>query len=413
MKNNNPFISKIYVDKWGEHFNNTKRTHTFGIIRELSFVKNIFLPVYINVGKNLTKGISYTISYAEKIEIKNKVFLIYDVPDYLDNLSEKTKKRIGRIKVDQYPGFLVDVHKYIDIDSFKKSRFGKNSLYKIRKYQKKIESCFDIRYHMYFGDISKKEYDFIFKTFKDLLERRFDNKQIRNNNLDKREWEFYYDLMYDLILDKKASIYVIYDRDKPIAGSFNYHTDEVAIGAIMAFDIDYSKFYPGFTIINKLIEWSIKNKLKYFDFSKGDFSYKRQWSDRKYSFRYHIVYDKNALMATVIAYVMSSYFKLKKYLRAKKINELFNKLIYRLNGSRIYETVSYRVVDDLQEINHKDLYKVNDKNETFAFLRKAVYDFLYAKSEHITNIEVYQILSKKDFYLIKGKSGSQVIQLSL
>ena len=65
---------------------------------------------------------------------------------------------------------------------------------------------------MFYGAIEKVEYDHIFEHFKFLLTKRFDDKQITNNNLDPAEWEFYKEVVYPLILEKKASLYVIYNK---------------------------------------------------------------------------------------------------------------------------------------------------------------------------------------------------------
>ena len=69
---------------------------------------------------------------------------------------------------------------------------------------------------MHIGDISKSEYDFIFSEFRRLLEKRFTDKQVSNNNLNEKEWNFYYDVAYPLIVEKKAALFVVYDNDKPI-----------------------------------------------------------------------------------------------------------------------------------------------------------------------------------------------------
>ncbi|MDY8136279.1 GNAT family N-acetyltransferase [Aquimarina sp. 2201CG5-10] len=408
----NPFNSKIFIDKWNKHFNKSKTIHRFGFISQLSFVRHTFFPVYINVGKNLTKGVSYIVSSTIEEKLKNKVFLIYDVPDYFNVSAVETSSSLQQIEVEQYEGFLVNTQKYSDIESYRKSKFGKSSLYKIRKYQRRLESCFDIKYNMYFGEISREKYDLIFSTFKNLLERRFSNKQVYNNNLDQKEWDFYYDLIYDMVLEKKASIFVICDRNIPIAGSINYHSDEIAIGAITAFDTDYSKFYLGFTIINKLLEWSIDNKLKIFDFSKGRFGYKTQWSDEAYSFKYHILYNRKSWVGAFIAFMIIHYFRFKAFLRSKNMNEVFNRILFTLKIKNKKTFQEYKVVEYKENIENKDLIDVNINTETFSFLKRLVYDFLYSSSEKIEDIKVYRMINQEKTYLIKGRVNAQKVSVA-
>ncbi len=405
---NNPFTQPIFTDMWIKHFNRSQPGIKFDFIKDVTFVKNTFFPVYINVGKSHTKGVSYEIS-ATKTDFKNKVFLLYDIPDYFEIENTIMPSSLKVIDIKQYPGYLVDIAKHPDITNYKKSKFGKSSLSKINKYKRKLESCFDITYEFYYGNISRENYNLIFTRFNELLEKRFSDIHIHNNNLDPKEWEFYHDVLYDMILQKKASIFVIYDGDKPIAGSINYHMDQIAIGAIMAFDTDYSKFYLGFTIINKLLEWAIENRLKVFDFSKGKFGYKMQWSDKEYDFHYHILYDNKSLKARLIASFMSFYLKSKASLREKNIGQIKSKLLYILKGNKKKNKKGYTSNQISEVIDGKQLTKVSLETENFGGLKRIVYDFLYSYSEHLNKIKVFQFVNDKKSFLIVGESAQQKI----
>ncbi|GAA4278928.1 GNAT family N-acetyltransferase [Aquimarina mytili] len=406
--NNNPFCLPVFTDKWIKHFNTSGQEKRFDFIENVSFVKKSFLPVYINVGKNLTKGISYKFSNTGK-DFKKKVFLLYDVPDYFELDTTHNFSSLKTIDIQQYPGYLVGTSQYPDITAFKKSRFGKSSLAKVNKYKRKLESSFDITYTLYYGDISRETYDLVFDKFKELLEKRFSEIHVHNNNLDPDEWEFYYDVIYDMILQKKASIYVIYDGDKPIAGSINYHFDKVAIGAIMAYDIDYSKFYLGFTIIHKLLEWAIDNGLEIFDFSKGKFGYKTQWSDQEYYFSYHILYDSSSLLANLLSSIMSLYFRLKVNLRERNIGMLKNKLLFFFKKKKKRATKDYKISEFDDTIDSQKFSKVSFDVKTLEYLKRITYDFLYSRSEHIRDIEIFQDLNDKKTFVILGKSAKQKV----
>ncbi len=404
--NNNPFTLPVFTDKWIKHFNTSRPERRFDFINNISFVKKSFFPVYVNVGKNLTKGISYNLSDKGK-DFKNKVFLLYDIPDYFETDVTHTFPSLKTIDSTQYPGYLVDISKYSDITEYKKSRFGKSSLAKINKYKRKLESSFDITYTLYFGDISRETYDLIFNRFKELLEKRFSDIHVHNNNLDPKEWAFYYDVIYDMILQEKASIYVIYDGDKPIAGSINYHMDQIAIGAIMAYDTDYSKFYLGFTIIHKLLEWAIDNKLDIFDFSKGKFGYKTQWSDREYYFSYRILYDNSSWIATLLASIMSLYFKLKNNLRERNIGTIKSKLLFFIKKKGKSKAKNYNVTEFNETLNGQEFIKISFESKKFDYLNRITYDFLYSYSEHIKDIEIFQYVHDIKSFVIIGKSARQ------
>ena len=131
--------------------------------------------------------------------------------------------------------------------------------------------CFDIKYKMFWGDISKEEYDYVFNHFKQLLTKRFLDKQTVNNNLNSDEWDFYYDVAYPMILEKKASLFVIYHDAKPIGVTLNYLSEEILFDAITVFDIDYAKFHLGSINIMKLIEWCLERNFMALDFFQRPF----------------------------------------------------------------------------------------------------------------------------------------------
>ena len=44
---------------------------------------------------------------------------------------------------------------------------------------------------------------------------------------------------------------------------------------------EWNKYSPGRILLLKLIQWSIENGLKYFDFTIGNESYKKDWCDNQ------------------------------------------------------------------------------------------------------------------------------------
>ena len=92
---NNPFTSKQFTQIWLKHFHNSKLSHKFDSINHVEFIKTGWLNYYVNVGKNLTKGIYYVINES-KSDFRNKTFLIYDVPEYFDvpDVSENSRLKV-------------------------------------------------------------------------------------------------------------------------------------------------------------------------------------------------------------------------------------------------------------------------------------------------------------------------------
>lgn len=409
----NPFTSNTFTEKWSTHFHINKPESSFSFIGGLLFFKHPRLPLYTNLGKNLTKGISYKIEDSQQHGLDKKVLLIYDIPDFFSIDTNYNNKQIGLYRIKQYPGFLIDLSSYNDLDDYMKSTFSKSSRYKLNKYKKRLEGCFDIRYKMFHGEITKVEYDGLFAKFKLLLEKRFLDKQTRNNNLDAAEWSFYEDVAYSMIIEKKASLFVIYNKEEPIGVTLNYFSEDILFDAITVFDIDYAKFNVGSATIMKQIEWCLAKKIKILDFSKGYFDYKERWGNKKYDFEYHIYYDKKSFLANSLAYSLKTFFLLKQLLRDKHVNEKLHKLTFMLKNKNVVskQEAHYTFVEIEQEFQRDKLIKIRTDSDEFKFLKKMVFDFLYLNLEKFSDLKTYRLIEKGSHYLLEGKSKKMLLQI--
>ncbi|MCK0136993.1 GNAT family N-acetyltransferase [Arenibacter sp. S6351L] len=413
--NRNPFSSKTYTSTWLRHFYSNGREISFPFLNGTSFYKLPFFPLYMNVGRNLTKGISYTFSKESLTkEAKNKVLLIYDVPEYMNKSQGiDINKKYALDSITQYPGFLIDLKSFQDINNYMSATFSKSSRYKLNKYKKKLESCFNIKYKMYHGHINKDEYDHIFDEFEKLLRKRFLQKEITNNNLDPKEWNFYKDVTYPMILENDATLFVTYNENQIIGVTLNYIHSNTLIDAITVFDVDYSKFNLGSVNIMKLIEWCLENKFDKLDFSKGYFDYKKRWSNLEYKFEYHLIYNKNAILPRTIAFVIKNYFRAKQYLRDKKLNDRIHKIKFLLNKNSTKQNVQLGFTfEELTELstNHelKEIFLSTEKNHS---LKTALFEYLYLNNESISNLRTFKVFNTEDTYIFQTESKTTKVQL--
>lgn len=337
---NNPFTSNTFIDKWCKHYN--KKSYQFECIKNLNFYKSSYFSLYINIGKTFTKGLSYSLNQDLKTyNIKRKVFLIYDVPQYFKIENNISPKQLKLIKIKQYPGYITNLKNYKDYNEYIASNFSKKSRYKFKSYKRTLENTFNnISYKHFYGETNRNEYNIIFDQFNNLLKKRFEQKLETNNNLNSKEWSFYKELVYPLILKKQASLYVIYENSTPIAISLNYFSKNILFYAITGFDIDYSKYNVGKVHLMELINWCFEQKIEIFDFSKGYYDYKKRWGDMKYDFENHIYYNPKSLSSIIIAHSTANLFKLKQFLRNKNINKKISKLFYYIKNKRSSTTIS-------------------------------------------------------------------------
>ncbi len=405
----NPFTSYLFSSKWLKHFNQNKPVFNFNFISGLSFFKPSFLPIYINTGRNFTKGISYSLNAQKIINLKKSVILIYDVPAYFDLDITNIPENVSFFKIKQYPGYLVELHKYKDLSEYFQKTFRKKTRYSLRRYQKRLELCFKIKYKMFYGNISKEEYDFIFGWFKKLLEKRFTDKQTTNNNLNPEEWAFYYDVAFPLILAKKASLFVVYEDSNPIAVSLNYFSENILFHAITVYDIDYSKFNLGKIALTNLFSWCFENSIQYIDFSKGYYEYKTHWANKNYDFEYHLYIDKASIRSKLIGFIIKNYFELKQYLREKELNEKFHELSFRFkkNDQGSVTSPSFSLSKIPKEYHDSELIEIKPFSKEYIVLKRAINEFLFLNSESLCDLKVMRVLNNKSNYLFMGNKASR------
>lgn len=340
-------------------------------------------------------------------DYKNKVFLIYDVPAYF-NIKPliPSDSALKLYQSKQYPGFSVELGQYGNFNEYMLSTFSKSSRYKLNKYKKRFEACFDVSYKMYYGDITKEEYDTVFDSFKELLTKRFDDKQITNNNLDPEEWQFYYDVAYPLILEKKASLFVIYEGKKPIGVTLCYHSDSVLFDAITVFDIDYGKFHLGSVTIMKLIEYCLSEKIEVFDFSKGYFDYKTRWSNKTYDFEYHILYDSASFTSKTLAFGLKSFFDFKQKLRDKNVNERLHRFTYKLKSRKAEvktPETQFKFDDISSDPIPSGLTEIDLNLSENHKIKSLAFEFLYLNDECSINLKAFTDASKQYYFIGKTK----------
>lgn len=411
---NNPFTSETFSSIWSDHFAPSTDAIRFDFFKNLLFTKHNTLPLYINYGKTHTKGISYELENSQIAEIEGKVLLIYDVPSYFE-LAELPKTRIKRYTSKQYPGFLINLAPYKELNEFMTDTFNKSSRYKLTKYKRKLETCFDIKYKMFHGHMTKSEYNSIFCKFNQLLTKRFDDKRITNNNLNKAEWDFYFEVAYPMILEKRAGLFVIYNADQPIGVTLCYFSGEILFDAITVFDIDYAKFHLGSTTLLKLVEWGIENKLDVFDFSKGYFDYKKRWASKQYDFEYHILYDSHSIKSKTLALGIKTFYDFKQFLRDKHVNEKLHKFTFILRKSKAPKrpkaTYTFSEVDSV--LQKEELVEINWEVASNGHLKAPVFDFLYLNNESLKNLKVYKPINGIGQFLFQGEDKGITVRMTI
>lgn len=409
---NNPFTSKRYKEIWLKHFNGSKSAESFSFIDQVAFIKKGLLPFYVNVGRNLTKGIFYSIN-EDHTNLKGKTCLIYDVPTYFNVKDAPQNSGLKVKRIFQYNGFLMNLKDFEDTDAYIKSRFSGKNRREFRSNFKRLETCFNIEYKFFYQKIDKAEFDVLFSQFHELLSYRFSEKQTEYHHLGEEKWSFYSDLVFEMINESRASLLVIFKDDKPIGITLNFHSEDIVFETITVFDPDFYKFGIGKVSIIKLLDWCFEHDISISDFSKGDFDYKRKWGNEVYDFEYHIIYDSRSLQSLIMANGLELFFKLKLKMRKRKLNTLYRKFRFSLGGGNKPKIKpAHFNIEHLKSFeNDGSFEKINLAQPEEQSLRKYVYTFLYAHPELESNINVYKN-KISNCYIIEGSEHIQKLTIS-
>jgi len=220
-------------------------------------------------------------------------------------------------------------------------------------------------------------------------------------------WAFYTELAFKMVNEGTASLFVIYCDGKPIGITFSYHFDSILVESLTVFDIDFYRYNIGHTTIMKMLDWSFNNGIEIFDYTQGDFDYKKRWSDDRYQTYYHILYDSNSLKSRLTASFLEKYFNFKREFRDRKYSTKVHNLKHQLLGGNknkavLLETYKIEVLPDAFTMEPR-IAQIDLDAELYVSQRKALYDYLYMNPEPAKDLTVYQY--ENDSLLVKTKNG--------
>ncbi len=258
-------------------------------------------------------------------------YISKDIPSYLNIQLKQLPSSLKTMKIDQYKGYLVNLFHCKNVEEYLKDNLSRRNRKNLFSKLRKLKQNHKIRNKVYYGYLDKSNFDSIFNSFQKLLIKRFREKKINNRYLS--NWEDLKTISYKKILDKKASLHVIYDDETPISITLNFHLSDIVFSHIQTYHTDYASYNMGDISMLNHLEWCISNNIKIFDLAIGKSSYKDKWCNYEYDFFYHIHYNSKSLISRVIAGTAFMEFKVLKFLRSKGIigNLInFDKICYRL-----------------------------------------------------------------------------------
>lgn len=336
--------------------------------------------------------------------LSNKIQLVYDIPSYLDVKKRRLNSSIGFKSVIQHSGYCIDLNGYDNVEKYLKDRFSSNSRQRLKRRKKRLEISFDISYRMYHGAIDKIHYDELFEQFYKMLKLRAQEKGIDNGNL--KCWDIYTNNVYDMILNKKASLFVIYDKNEAINISLNMHIKNTVFLFITTYNIDYSDFRLGHTNWMVQLDWFIKNDIKVIDFSKGNVAYKKRWANKRYDFSYHLFYEKSIMAVRMKVFWLIKKLQFKQLVRNRGFNLIYYNTLRKLrNKNKFKKNANYKLIDQSQLPDKINLLLIVIDHQDPYLIKRIVFNYLYANSLSFKDVNVYKETTSETVFYISSKKG--------
>jgi len=336
--------------------------------------------------------------------IGNIIHEIKFIPSYFRLETPLLSPKYKIIKFQRVKNFRINLDGFSNAEDYLESRMGPKSRSQLRRRINRLETCFNIKHVFYYGDITKDEYDFLFNELESLIERRF-NQRGDIYSL-KNKWDFIKEDAYQLILEKKASLFVIYDENKPIDICLSYHFQNIMQHLIRSYDIDYSKYWVGQIDIFKQIDWCISNNFKIFDLMWGELVYKTRWSNEISIFEHHFIFKNNNPIKLLFVKTMINLYKISDNVKQKSIYKWIIKaksnFIQKEKGKleKKDSVIKFEPISKMPLID--TITAININKASYKFLRKTVYDFQYIHFENTANIKVFKINEDVNSYIIQG-----------
>ena len=254
----------------------------------------------------------YKLSDSEN-DIKNKrIAIINCIPPYLsvneDNLIDSYSCYCKSYRL----GFAMDLSKSISARDYLRNQLGKKPFKNLRQDMQRLERNYTIRFEIYHGHIDNLTYQLLLDKLEVFIRDRFEGRTSKHTALNR--WKDYVDTALEQIIAKNASLFVLYEKDNPIAISLNYHYKNIFYTAIISFDQAFYKFSLGRQMFVKQIEWCYENGYRLIDMGWGSFDYKIKFSNAVFHYRTHVLYSKKNYLQKLIAFTISWLLLIKYYL---------------------------------------------------------------------------------------------------
>lgn len=337
----------------------------------------------------------------------NNLYVIKNVPKYL-NINFFDDKSFYTKNYPSIKGFAISLVNYSETDSYMQDQLKSKARSQILRRIRRLEKCFDITHKRYYGKIDKDECLTLLALLKEMIIKRFQERNQVSDII--KKWIQVQTNLHSLIIAKKASLFIIYNGNTPIAMSVCYHYGNVLFSYITSYNTDYFKFGLGNILIYKKLEFCFENSYEFLEMGWGDLDYKRRWCNHIHNLDNYVVFPKNSLLAYLIAKWEGNKTHLKAYLISSKIYVFFKKTInlFRIKKEYIKNAIKYSFENLENSTSFDNAISINLTDEDNFRFKTIVNDFIYKTEEYYLDVKLYYS-QNEGFYIIKGENHCKKI----
>lgn len=243
---------------------------------------------------------------------KWNLLAISNIPDYLGIGKRNVAPAFGCIERIYRLGFAMDLSPFGSASEFLRNQLGKKSYKNLRQDRQRLEKDHQTKFECFYGDIESGTYAVLIETLEDYIKTRFSGRTKHHAAL--KRWDHYKHNIIEQVRLKNASLFVLWDAEKPIAITVNYHMSDKLFSSINSFDSAYSSYSPGRQMFIRQIEWCYENEIRLIDMGWGSFEYKIKFSNAVYRLKTQVLYHKSNWFMKPFAVLLCAFMELKYFL---------------------------------------------------------------------------------------------------
>ena len=240
---------------------------------------------------------------------KANIFIVNCIPPYLKPELQQLRNGLKSFSRYYRKGYLLEFKGFENADDFVRSTLGSKGFKDIRRKFRRLKADHSVYFKVFTDHIQQSEFDYIMTVLKEMIIKRFTNRGIPHDALNR--WSLYLLSAYKMINEGKASLFVYYEKEKPIAIGFNYHDGENFFSAITSYDTSYSNYGLGKLMLIKKISWCFENNYERLDLGWGNLYYKRKMANVVYKYKTETIYKTKSPLSGIIAWIMGYLLEIK------------------------------------------------------------------------------------------------------